>query len=562
MFSSRAILSGKSIAKQFLPLLAFPLLSHYVAAQSIPPIAGVDNTLMHRLDALASAVKSQFEILDTNSELLRHFGEASDINQSHSFVLHGGPSIGNATVIDSLLKQKHLDLWKNTSGSLHALSDTLESLSQKITNLSMNKQIVTLDQSDAPEPLRQLFSVSPTGEQLPVPPHVLLNPRYHASIGSYIVGPGSDAATIDYPSVAELDYADIASGGGRFSTQCTGILVSSDTVLTAAHCFCDFVSATDAASCASRTYQYGPNNIIHANNPSPFLLLFQDVGRVGISKITIDPGYKNKSADLALLTLKQRINSIRPAPITSVETVSPGSYAFIVGFGVRSTNNAGSPSIKSHSEGLKLWARVKLGTCPQTDVSNDHICWLYAPSQGDKTIGSTCHGDSGGPMFMQKDNAWLLVGTTAGGPEDCEPSNDQSTPSYDIDLSKNLQWLKSETSIASSAGSSDTLFIFDQSHRATGVAYKAFSEQQDQWTANFQLSSPTKMVRVIVNATPTVSHIDVALVPATGIKNKCAARSEDNYVSCTVPNPTVGKWQAVVSGVKPQETQLLTDVSN
>ena len=44
---------------------------------------------------------------------------------------------------------------------------------------------------------------------------------------------------------------------------------------------------------------------------------------------------------------------------------------------------------------------------------------------------------------MQLNGEWFLAGTTRGGRDDCLPSADPADATYDIDLSKNLPWIRS-----------------------------------------------------------------------------------------------------------------------
>jgi len=52
-------------------------------------------------------------------------------------------------------------------------------------------------------------------------------------------------------------------------------------------------------------------------------------------------------------------------------------------------------------------------------------------------LGSTCRGDSGGPLYAESGNQTYLVGVTSGGGPSCQPS----TQAYDTEVYSHREWI-------------------------------------------------------------------------------------------------------------------------
>jgi Trypsin len=173
-------------------------------------------------------------------------------------------------------------------------------------------------------------------------------------------------------------------------------------------------------------------------------------------------------------------------------------------------------------------------------------------------LGSTCNGDSGGPLFISLNGMWSLAGVTSGGRLDCIPSQKSKDESYDVDVSKYISWIRANANVVS-ASSSDK-FIVDKSNRAFGSVYHLFVVQADKLDADVFIPAGLPALNFAVNATPTYSSLQIELIPPGSNLAACTNKSPDAYVTCSIDAPMQGTWRLSVSGSKPQETQVIGNV--
>ena len=419
-----------------------------------------------------------------------------------------------STFLDTQVKTR-----ANTTAMVpNEISEFRSQLSQvqsEISGLSASDASKRLEAIPVPPRVQDLLVLDPNGSKLPLPPHQQLGTTKIVSLEPYVVGPGA-AATVDYPSVANITYAWAGQG---HSTICTGTLISSNAVLTAAHCFCDSAGARTAAKCSSATYHRGLETL-KPTDTKYFEVFFQDKGPFDVKEIVVNPEYNWPKKDLAILRLSTPVSNIMPAPLNDVGPVALGSYPTIVGFGVHSalngpTTQQASAQPISSSAGLKLWATIKTAECMGALASEEVICWNYQPRAADAILGSTCHGDSGGPLFAEFNNEWRLAGVTSGGRLDCIFSSQPQDQSFDVDISRNLGWIRATANVTGSPiwGPTSTAFLLDTASRAYAVPYHLFTDQPDNWVAQFYLPAQLTSIRVSINATPTFSKLILELRP-------------------------------------------------
>jgi hypothetical protein len=191
---------------------------------------------------------------------------------------------------------------------------------------------------------------------------------------------------------------------------CSGAVVSTNVILTAAHCAIDETTGAVLDPSGFRAVTGAVDWTDTAN---------RQVGHV--SKVIVDPAYDPASAtsDAALLVLftPTTAPSLRLATTADDNLEQAGTGAVIAGWGAM---YAGA----SLEYGLE-WASTVVQSsayCGQFQFSNFfynpllHLCSVNAPSYDT----ATCYGDSGGPLVTTDSTGRAVeLGVTSVGPADC-----------------------------------------------------------------------------------------------------------------------------------------------
>lgn len=175
---------------------------------------------------------------------------------------------------------------------------------------------------------------------------------------------------------------------------CTGTYVAANTILTAAHCLenitCDNLSVKNS----------GGSQTIRA------------------SECIMHPNYGEETFpaqinDVAIIKLPNDFDGITPAKV-NIESAAVGDDAAFAGYG------------RNENDDAKLRATFN----QISEVLTEAISTFYV--RGDDNEGTTCSGDSGGPLFVFSGGEWKTQGTLSdGSANDCalagtRPSSDQS----------------------------------------------------------------------------------------------------------------------------------------
>jgi secreted trypsin-like serine protease len=224
-----------------------------------------------------------------------------------------------------------------------------------------------------------------------------------SSAHSSVIG-GSVAGHGTFPYMAFVVREEGAEVG-----LCSGTVVSSNLILTAAHCVVD---AEHGQIRDPSTYAVVTGNVEWA---SPERVVS------AVTQIVVNPNYAYAGefqfwGDAALLQLATPISSPAIRLATS-EIWQPGTSAEVAGWGRTSPDQVGPPAQLHYAPTVVQsteYCKSKLGTHFHPV---GELCAVNPPSYG----AGTCHGDSGGPLLaLQPGTSEIIeIGITSFGEEDC-----------------------------------------------------------------------------------------------------------------------------------------------
>jgi hypothetical protein len=227
-----------------------------------------------------------------------------------------------------------------------------------------------------------------------------------AAPAAAIVGGQEDTANA-YPNVGAVQY----QFDGQWFTGCSGTLVASDVVLTAAHCTGDVVFGNLQPSDLRVTFEAAPGDtptayIVDAVVPHPDFWTSSVSPARGINaKNYLGPG----AEDIALLRLVESVAGITPAPIAGLgylDTLDLRTETFTaVGYGLTGLTQGSlvSPGAFGFDD---------YGTRNFTNVQILNLHDAY-PDRYVKVSAANCPGDSGGPLFHGATVVGIIVWTNS-----------------------------------------------------------------------------------------------------------------------------------------------------
>lgn len=198
------------------------------------------------------------------------------------------------------------------------------------------------------------------------------------------------------------------------TSTCTGTLLSSNLVLTAAHCLQNspspsqvrIVSASGWESSNAEDYR------LHEN----FSKLSRETSLFGLVVAETRP-----ANDIALIKLKQPLGAkALAAELPQVESENGSSLDVVIaGFG--------KTNAQDRSTSLTLQFAWSRGTFLESNGDDQHI--LLEGAQ-------TCNGDSGGPAYAPIEKKYVVVGVASHGKMDC------SSEGRMVAVGHHLNWIK------------------------------------------------------------------------------------------------------------------------
>ena len=323
---------------------------------------------------------------------------------------------------------------------------------------------------------------------------------------------------------------------------CTATLIGCQTVLTAAHCVCD----AEGAACQPDGAQ--------PPQPNRYFVFLQHAGTFAVDRIAVHPSYAADVADIAVLHLAAPVTGIAPTPINRTSAPPHGMTGAIVGFG-----RQGGPV---SDYGLKRAGNVAIAGCP-SGVSNDtSVCWNFAAPAGPAGSNSnTCHGDSGGPLFVDFGCGPVVAGVTTDGVNaDCTIGDH----SWDANVFAFTSFIDA---VAPGELGQDHCGpgrqVGDPSVNVNSQVATLSSNLPDD-TLTIPVAANTAELRVTLNGVDTPSvfenfdlYVRFGAAPTT-TQYDCRSNGSNQFGECLIPLPTAGTWYAVAHRISGTGTAQLT----
>ena len=225
-------------------------------------------------------------------------------------------------------------------------------------------------------------------------------------------------------------YASTVSLDREGKAFCTGFVLDKRTIITAAHCL------ANVSPYALFNVTFGSKNRkLHKvyDVSGKQALAHSGWDKADLGRVDIDPLPQQPKNDLGIIVLGEDVPEwVKPLPIKEIGDVTVGRDVIVAGYGL--TNPLPQDVATTEPRGFLRKTQGKLSA---VNDAGKELIW-DAPQ--DNPRASSCHGDSGGPMFYVEDNGSLtVIGVTS---RSYSLKTDCSQKGVYTDVRKHMDWIK------------------------------------------------------------------------------------------------------------------------
>ncbi len=267
---------------------------------------------------------------------------------------------------------------------------------------------------------------------------------------------GENASINDFDSFASL-YIDSTDYDGRYSSgaYCAGTFLTSEYVMTAAHCLEGDMGALLFTSAVA---------MLESERD------FLNADRRRVVEVYIHPDFINDinlllPNDIAILKLETPASSGSNVTRATTQTYRNISETFVA---------VGHGNTQSGIDGTAILQKANLFWVSNADcaanfnngkeLTDKQVCFSGSQSQSTGLKAGTCQGDSGGPIYWSHNGTYEQVGITSFGPATCGDPGSAVTAAY-TEVADYSSWIDSVL-----AGSQTPFITSDEQDRLDYLA--------------------------------------------------------------------------------------------